>query len=53
MDTITHVVNRWTCQRIVSQMSVAMLFELVDRQSPLSVYTWSVCRSAFSQHVDR
>ena len=46
-------INRWTCQRIVSQMSVAMLFELVDRQSPLSVYTWSVCRSAFSQHVDR
>ena len=35
----------------VDQVSVAMLFKLVDRQSPLSVDTWLVCQSTLGSYV--
>ena len=37
----------------LSRASVEMFFKLVERQSPLSVDTWSVCRSTFGRHLDQ
>ena len=41
-----------TCQPIVGWLPVAMLFKLVDYQSPLSVDTWSICWSTLGWHLN-
>ena len=46
--------DTWARDRpTLGRASVDMLFKLVDRQSPLSVHTWSVCRSTLDRHLDR
>ena len=37
----------------LGRASVEMLFKFVDRQLPLPVDTWSVCRSTLGRHLDR
>ena len=37
----------------LGRASVEMLFKFADRQLPLPVDTWSVCRSTLGRHLDR
>lgn len=45
--------SRLTSRSIVGRLPVAMLFMSVDRRSPQSVDTCSVCWSKLGRHLDR
>ena len=45
--------TRPTYRPTLRRASVDMFFKLVDRQSPLSVGTWLICRSTLGRHLDR